>query len=124
MKFTHRGRLLAVVALVLTFTSALACADKIPTGPDREPGNRPEILIFEAVSTKLLIGQATIVRWDVSDKSAEIRIDGSSSSIGNGLPDSGQFTFTASSLGTFTYTLTATNRYGSSSRFVTILVTP
>jgi len=123
MTSLHRGgRLLAVVALVLAFASVLACADKVPTAPGGPIGNRPEIIVFEAASSRVVVGQSTFVRWEVADKNSEIRIDGSSTSIGNGLPDSGQFTFTATAVGTFTFTLIATNTFGTSSRFVTITV--
>jgi hypothetical protein len=80
------------------------------------PSVWPTIVLFAADQTKILVGTATILRWDVQGLEVQRRID---PLIGH-VPPTGSVEVRP--LLTTTYTLTATTAAGSLSRSLTILV--
>jgi hypothetical protein len=81
------------------------------------PGARvPEILAFGADSPKVIRGGAALLRWEIADPSAQVRIDpgvGSVGTVGFVLVFPTQTT---------TYTLTARNALGIAQRQFTVFV--
>lgn len=91
-----------------------------PTAPSAPVVQRPpEISLFAADSIRLTTyGTTTILRWEVTDKEATVRID---PTIGNVGPVGSVMVMP---LTTTTYTLIARNSAGTSQRSVTIQVGP
>lgn len=106
--------LLLVVALL-----SVGCADGV-RNPITPSDIVPTITLFAADSVKLSLAgnQTTMLRWEVSDVAAKVRIDPYPGNV----PGVGSSPVVPTSVGTLNFTLTATNQYGSSQRFVTITV--
>jgi hypothetical protein len=80
----------------------------------------PTITLFAADNTRLtfISGQSTMLRWEVSDVTAKVRIDPYPGNV----PTVGSSPIVPTGVGTLSFVLTATNQYGSSQRFVTVTV--
>jgi hypothetical protein len=85
-----------------------------PPGGDTN-GDTPTINTFTASATSVEPGDSFTLSWDVSDADT-VSID---QGIGE-VEQSGQHDITLSTAGTYTYTLTATNEHGSTTRSVTV----
>ena len=110
-------RLLTVVALALTVS---ACADT-PLQPT-SPTGTPVISLFTADAVRfslLSVGQTTL-RWEVTDTQALVRID----PFPGNVPYVGSAAFVPVVTGTYSFTLTATNKNGTTQRFISVVVVP
>ena len=105
---------------VLLFTLlAMGCGDS-PVAPSQNPNNPPVITLFAAdqVRLTLLLNQSTMLRWEVADQNATVRID----PFPGNVPSIGSAPVLPTVVGTLNFVLTATNSSGSSQRFVTVVV--
>lgn len=111
-------RLLSVLCVVVLLVGSIGCAgSQNPTTPS---DITPTITLFAAdnVRLSLLGGQTTMLRWEVTDVNAKVRIDPYPGNV----PLVGSAAVVPTSVGTLNFVLTATNSYGSSQRFVTVTV--
>ena len=113
-------RLMTVILLVTLALTVGACDNNstLPTTPT----NTPVISLFSADSVKFsLLGQGvTNLHWEVLDTKAMVRID----PLPGNVPYVGSAQFAPAAVGTYNFTLTATNANGTTQRFITIVVGP
>jgi hypothetical protein len=104
---------LAVISLLTVVSLAAGCAAVAPTGP----AAKPTINSFTASPASISSGQRATLSWDVSGATTI--------NIQPGIGDTGPSgSLQLSPPDTITYTLTATNKAGSSTGSVTLTVTP
>lgn len=106
-------RLVLVLAVI---TLAIGCANS-PIQPGKNP---PVISLFAADNARITFSlqQTTNIHWEVLDTKATVRID----PFPGNVPTIGSASVVPTQIGVISFTLTATNRYGSSQRFVTVTV--
>lgn len=111
-------RLLALVCVVAMFVGSMGCANS--QNPTMPSDITPTITLFAAdnVRLSLLGGQTTMLRWEVTDVTAKVRIDPYPGNV----PLVGSAAVVPTSVGTLNFVITATNQYGSTQRFVTVTV--
>jgi hypothetical protein len=104
----------ALLALVVT----MGCSGQ--QNPVTPSDITPTITLFAADSNRLSFtgGQTTMLRWEVTDVAAKVRIDPYPGNV----PAVGSAAIVPTSTGTLNFTLTATNAFGSTQRFVTVTV--
>lgn len=103
----------ALLALIV----CVGCADT-SRNPLAPTDGTPSITLFAADSVRLTVAQSTMLRWEVADVSAKVRIDPYPGNV----PTVGSAAVVPTSVGTLNFVLTATNQYGSTQRFVTVTV--
>jgi hypothetical protein len=104
--------------VLLALVLCVGCANnRNPTAPT---DITPVITLFAADNTRLSFvgGQTTMLRWEVADVSAKVRIDPYPGNV----PTVGSAPVVPIATGTLSFVLTATNQYGSTQRFVTVTV--
>ena len=108
------------VVLLLLFTVGCftACGDS-PTQPTQAP---PTISLFTVEPGRVVLGlnvnNTYTLRWEVLDQDAAVRID----PLPGNVPHIGTHVVSPTTVGTFSYTITARNAFGTTQRFVSVVV--
>lgn len=111
-------RLLSLICVVALLVGSIGCANsQNPTVPS---DITPTITLFAADSVRLSLigGQTTMLRWEVADVTAKVRIDPYPGNV----PVVGSASIVPTAVGTLNFVITATNQFGATQRFVTVTV--
>lgn len=103
------------LAVIVALVGTIGCAGQNPIVPS---DITPTITLFAADNSRLTSGQTTMLRWEVVDVGAKVRIDPYPGNV----PTVGSAPVVPTGSGVLSFVLTATNKYGSTQRFVTVTV--
>ena len=111
-------RLLGILSLVCVLFVTAGCSGQ--NNPVVPSDITPTITLFAADSVRLSLlgGQTTMLRWEVADVTAKVRIDPYPGNV----PVVGSASIVPTSVGTLNFVITASNQFGATQRFVTVTV--